>query len=317
MQLSTENQMIAYDVIGDVHGQAGKLQALLREMGYVERRGTWTPPLGRQAVFLGDLIDRGPQQESVVRTVRAMVDAGHARCVMGNHEFNAIGFATPDPREPGAFLRRHVPKNIAQHAEFLKQIGEGSPLHREFVEWFRTLPPVLDLGGIRVVHAWWHAPHVDLVTARLPVSGRMEDDFLHAAFTNSFPEWHAMEGLLKGLELELPRPHAFLDHAGVERHEVRARWWREAPASLRDIALVDDDQIEAIPDVPVPDGYLASPVVGSPVFVGHYWMQGVPKIQSPKVACLDWSAAKERHPLVAYRWDGEEVLDDARFVAAM
>ena len=54
---------------------------------------------------------------------------------------------------------------------------------------------------------------------------------------------------------------------------------------------------------------------GPPVFIGHYWMSGKPELQSPKVACVDYSAAKDG-PLVAYRWDGEQELDASRFVEA-
>jgi len=46
------------------------------------------------------------------------MDAGHARCVMGNHEYNAIGYVAPSRDSPGEFLRRHSPKNQAQHAGF-------------------------------------------------------------------------------------------------------------------------------------------------------------------------------------------------------
>ncbi|RZT92560.1 metallophosphoesterase [Rivibacter subsaxonicus] len=159
---------MGYDLIGDIHGHAAKLDALLARLGYSRRGERWIPPTGRQAIFLGDLVDRGPQQIPVVRTVRAMVEAGDAQCVMGNHEFNAIGFVTERRGESGAFLRRHSAKNRTQHAEFLQQVGEGSALHLELIGWFRTLPPALDLGGIRVVHAWWHQPHVDLMTTRWP-----------------------------------------------------------------------------------------------------------------------------------------------------
>jgi Nucleotidyl transferase AbiEii toxin, Type IV TA system len=50
-----------------------------------------------------------------------------------------------------------------------------------------------------------------------------------------------------------------------------------------------------------------SAITGSPIFVGHHWFSGHPKIESPKLACLDWSAAKDG-PLVAYQWDGESEL---------
>ncbi len=51
------------------------------------------------------------------------------------------------------------------------------------------------------------------------------------------------------------------------------------------------------------------------MFIGHYWMTGHPGLQSPRVACVDYSAAKGG-PLVAYRWDGEQELDERHFVAA-
>jgi hypothetical protein len=175
---------LGYDVIGDIHGHATKLEALLERLGYARRAASWVPPAGRQAIFLGDLIDRGPEQTKVVRIVRTMIDAGHARCVMGNHEFNAIGYATP---------RRG----------------------RVLVAWFATLSPTLDPGAIRVVRGWWHQPHVDLVVGRIAPGTRMDQAFLHAAFTPGCPEREAMEGLTKGLEIPLPDGHFFLDHGGV------------------------------------------------------------------------------------------------------
>ena len=306
---------MAYDVIGDIHGHAAKLEALLRKLGYVERSGLWVPPVGRKAIFLGDLIDRGPEQLKVIDIVRRMVDAGHALCVMGNHEFNAIGYVTPRADGSGEFLRPHSPSKIAQHAEFLAQVGEGSDRHRELVEWFRTLPPVLDLGGIRVVHAWWHQPHVDLVAAHYAGRSRMDDDVLHAAYDESSALWAAMEGLTKGQEVTLPNGHAFEDHAGVKRAEVRTKWWREDARSFRDVAIVPDGQAHAVPDHPLPDHYVHADPHGAPVFVGHYWFNGAPVVQSSKVACLDWSAAGNG-PLVAYRWDGETELSNANFVEA-
>jgi hypothetical protein len=306
---------MAYDVIGDIHGQAGKLRALLRRMGYTQRGRGWVPPQRRQAVFVGDLIDRGPEQLEVLDIVRSMIDAGDALAVMGNHEFNAIGYVTPRPDEPGAFLRRHKPGNVRQHAEFLRQVGEGSARHREWVQWFRTLRPALDLGGIRVVHAWWHPAHVETVEKAWPQGQPMSDEFLHAAYDRARPEWAAMEGLTKGLEVSLPTGHSFFDQGGVERFEVRARWWLPEPGTLRDVAIVDEDQRHCVPDLPVPADYAAQPIGGAPVFVGHYWLTGLPGPQTPRLACLDYSAARDG-PLVAYRWNGESELDAAAFIAA-
>ena len=50
-----------YDIIGDVHGQAGKLEALLEAMGYRNHSGAYRHP-SRKAIFVGDFVDRGPRQ---------------------------------------------------------------------------------------------------------------------------------------------------------------------------------------------------------------------------------------------------------------
>ena len=115
--------------------------------------------------------------------------------------------------------------------------------------------------------------------------------------------------------MSLPAGHSFFDHSDFERREVRTKWWHEDPRSFRDVAIVDEDQRQRVPDHPLPADYRGSPVDGSPVFVGHYWMEGVPVLQSPKLACVDWSAAKHG-PLVASRWDGEAELDASRFVTS-
>jgi len=313
--LSRKEISVGYDVIGDIHGQADKLEALLQKLGYVQRFGCWVPPHGRQAIFLGDLIDRGPDQIKVVNIVRSMIDAGHARSVMGNHEYNAIGYMTERRGAPGEFLRKHSEKNKSQHVEFLDQVVEGSALHRELIEWFKSLPPLLDLGEIRVVHAWWHEPYVELVTGHVPSGRPMGEDFLHAAYVKGSAEWQAMEGLTKGLEIRLPAGHSFVDHSGIERHDVRTKWWHDEPLSYRDVAIVGPAQHHRLPDHPLPADYAGAPVDGPPVFIGHYWMSGKPELQSPKVACVDYSAAKDG-PLVAYRWDGEQELDASRFVEA-
>ena len=71
-----------FDIIGDVHGCSAELEALLGKLGYVDG----THPEGRTAVFVGDLVDRGPDSPGVLRRVMGMVAAGSALCVPGNHE---------------------------------------------------------------------------------------------------------------------------------------------------------------------------------------------------------------------------------------
>jgi hypothetical protein len=87
-----------YDIIGDIHGCATHLTDLLAALGYQENDWTgayWHPE--RQAIYVGDLVDRGHEQLRVLEIVKRMVDSGSAQIVMGNHEFNAIAFATKPP----------------------------------------------------------------------------------------------------------------------------------------------------------------------------------------------------------------------------
>lgn len=103
------------DVFGDIHGQYDELVALLENLGYSPPGGAWAHPR-RTVIFVRDLIDRGPKQVGIVELVRAIAGAGSARCILGNHEFNVIAWATENLDQPGEFLRPRKQKNRQQHA---------------------------------------------------------------------------------------------------------------------------------------------------------------------------------------------------------
>ncbi len=155
-----------FDVIGDIHGYAAELIALLLKMGY-QKHGIGFRHPERKAVFVGDFIDRGPEIAECLAIVRAMVDAGDAWAVMGNHEFNALCFHTPDHSRPIGGLREHSHKNIDQHGETLRQLS--STQLKEYLAWFRTLPLYLQLDGLRVVHACWDQKQIEVISDRLAV----------------------------------------------------------------------------------------------------------------------------------------------------
>jgi protein phosphatase len=76
-----------FDIVGDVHGCSAELHELLSALGYASLEdGVPRHPEGRVAVFLGDLVDRGPDTPGVLLTVMGMAAAGSAICVPGNHE---------------------------------------------------------------------------------------------------------------------------------------------------------------------------------------------------------------------------------------
>ena len=114
----------SYDLIGDVHGCALTLEHLLDRLGYHKQGGVWRHA-SRMAVFVGDIIDRGPRIREALHIVHDMVEAGQALCIMGNHEFNALGWSTPAPPGSGkqfvrerASQRGHDPVGVQhRHAQ--------------------------------------------------------------------------------------------------------------------------------------------------------------------------------------------------------
>ncbi|NUP06186.1 MAG: polynucleotide kinase-phosphatase [Polyangiaceae bacterium] len=77
-----------FDIIGDIHGCRSELESLLRRLGYDVEAARH--PEGRKAVFLGDLVDRGPDIPGVLRIAMRMVESGAALCVPGNHEMKLL-----------------------------------------------------------------------------------------------------------------------------------------------------------------------------------------------------------------------------------
>jgi hypothetical protein len=318
---------VQYDVIGDIHGCADALAALLRKLGYRDERGAWRHP-DRQAVFVGDFIDRGPQQVETVQIARRMVDAGTALAVMGNHELNAIGWFTPNPSNPAEHLRRHTTSNRDQHRAFLQEV-EGTPLHGEIIDWFKTLPLWLELPGLNVVHACWHEPFMaELATALGP--NRTLPDALHGeAFlqptddaskdTPDFTMFKALEALTKGMEANLPPGCSFLDGSGRVRTRVRVQWWRSGAVSFLDGAeahpSIRDQLVGIDPALQVPTHATLGYGRDVAVLFGHYWRTGTPEvIDNGRLACTDYSIANGGK-LVAYRWEGEPLLVNEHFIS--
>lgn len=302
-----------YDLIGDIHGYASELKALLAKMGYQEIDGTWQHP-ERKVIFLGDFVDRGPEQVETVRIARNMVESGNALAVMGNHEFNAVAWATEDPESPGEYLRPHTEKNLNQHKDFLEQVGEGSELHQEMIKWFKTLPVYLDFPEFRVVHACWHPDHIEDINKYTDSHNRLLPEAWDQASRKGTQAYESIETLLKGLEIRLPCGHFFHDKEGNPRYDIRTRWWQQKSLTYRDLAMVPASEIAKIPHTPVEADVLPGYDGEKPVFVGHYWMSGTPAPLSEHIACLDYSVAGEKGgKLCAYRFNNESSLVADRF----
>lgn len=314
----TQSAVKGYDIIGDVHGCADELEKLLVELGYEMVGEVYRHP-DRQAVFVGDLIDRGLGQLRVLQVVKAMVDAGSARIVMGNHEFNALAYHREYPDGSGEYLRTHNAKHTGQHQEFLDQLTDEQQRH--YLEWFATMPLWLDLGGLRVVHACWHEKSMAVVEEHCGTDAPFGDpEHLVAASDKSHPLYDAIENLLKGPEISLVEngQPAYRDKDGHTRKRARVQWWNGDAKTLRDVAVMsssykteDDKPYPPLPELPL-DGAQSFVYTGDvPVFYGHYWRQGSPVRDddyTDRTACVDFSAVK-KGAMTAYRWSGEPTID--------
>ena len=140
-----------FDVIGDVHGCRSELETLLETLGYVLVRDEQGRPVdavhpeGRTAVFLGDLVDRGPDTPGVLRLAMGMTAAGHALAVPGNHEHKLVRALDGRKVTVSHGLETSLEQLAAQGPEFSAQVrawADGMVSHL-----------VLDDGRLVVAHA--------------------------------------------------------------------------------------------------------------------------------------------------------------------
>jgi hypothetical protein len=300
----------AYDIIGDIHGHADELVKLLSHLEYQDSSDGYFHE-SRKVIFLGDFIDRGEklvQHKQVLKIVMDMVQHENALAVMGNHEFNALAY---DTEHDGQFLRPHTPANNDQHKAFLNEYPEDSAEKRAVLDFFYGLPLWLELEGLRVIHACWDDRYIRVIRALCP-SIRLDKKSLIDAATKGTKAYQAIEILLKGFEYELPDGISFQDKGGKPRTAARLQWWKRDASQLGELVLPDGLNIGDAAKVAVPTDIPVYSSNAPPCFVGHYWLDGKPAPLASNVACLDYSVANQGK-LVAYRWDGEQVLDKNKF----
>ena len=250
------------DIIGDVHGEIDALRHLLVRLGVDAVHGRVDRPL----VFIGDLIDRGPDSVAVVELVQSLVEAGVAQVVLGNHEMNVL-FC--DSKEGNGWILGHDDHwwSGPQKIGFPSRVA--TPEERERIFRFLAAQPLaLESSSLRLVHAAWQAdaiakarrcatiaelrataPPVDppfslegapthdaLHDPRAPVAyhAGLAEQFLHEQNTRP----HKV--LTSGLERKIPFGSSPPFRGGQWRMLERDPWWEH-----------DDDS--------------------RPVVFGHYW----------------------------------------------
>ena len=301
----------SYDLVGDIHGQANELVRLLEKLSYKKVNGVWQHA-ERKVIFLGDFVDRGDHQREVIDIVQPMVDSGYALSVMGNHEYNAIAYYTKNDK--GDYLRSHNDKHTKQHKAFLDAY-EGDPVEKEdVIKWFKTLPLWLELPELNVIHACWDENLMNKIMD-FQGSNLLTEDLLHLSANKNNWQYEAIETLLKGKEIPLPNGHSFLDKDKNRRHEIRIQWWEQNAGTYQEAFLGPESARTHIPNDTIKGDHLIT--YGhdkKPLFLGHYWMEGKPKLLASNIVCLDYSVAKKGGKLVAYIFNSEEQLSNENFV---
>lgn len=189
------------------------------------------------------------------------------------------------------------------------------------LQWFRSLPMWLEVTNTegrkcRAVHACWDEHEIQTIKTFKDLMGGIDASFLTLATKTDSPLFKATEIVLKGKEVKLPEGEYFVDKNGHKRTSVRSRWFDVPAETFGNYAL----QSNLVCNIKLPDEIRSTakpyPTTEPPVFVGHYWLDALtPKKLAVNVACLDYSVAKGCF-LCAYRWDGEQQLENSKFVVA-
>ena len=141
------------DIVGDIHGELGALQALLQHLGYAE---DGQHPQARTLVFVGDFVDRGPDSPGVMDVVQRLVQSGNARAVVGNHEINLLRHDAKDGS--GWFFNERLASDHSKYSHFARATNT---LQRARIESFLNgLPLGLERQDLRIIHAAWSAPEI-------------------------------------------------------------------------------------------------------------------------------------------------------------
>lgn len=284
-----------YDIIGDIHGNVKPLRSLLKQMGYKERAVGWKHPR-RHAIFVGDILNRGPEIRESLRLVRAMVEAGSATLLLGNHELYALyNHAFPDETDPfAAKARRHLSETIWQYRK-------NETEWHDALEWLSHRPLWFAEPGLRVVHACW-----DLGAMRSLKGRRLKPDDFHSLTGRRFL---ALRRILEGPNLTAPSE---ITPEGKPR-SFRVKWWMDSQSTWANCGYPEQP---ALPSTLLPwlvrRRFSLHAAKFPPTLFGHYgFLKKIDLIQ-PNLACVDMGAAKGG-PLVAYRWKGERILDRTHF----
>lgn len=275
MEQSSEHGI---DVIGDLHGHSRLFLRMLELLGYQADGDSFTHPLGRRILLVGDLINRGPDSIGVLETARRLHENGTALIILGNHEF------------------RLIQRSVAQ-----------KPLDDErfnrYLPWIRTLPLFLETATLRSVHAAWHYSSIQV----LKESQANDDSFVQRTLDKETAEGKAVQTILSGIKVRLPLNPILRDRFDVPREKGRVKWWKNLEGKSFAECLYSPmnpnvwDQAPSHQEIAQVEPYLEKDKL---VCIGHYSLPPeIEKVMDP-IVCVDGCVTKDK-VLWAYRHNGE------------
>lgn len=264
-------------VIGDVHGELDALEALL---AHVDSHGR-----ARGLVFVGDLIDRGPNSPGVLRRVRALIDEGRAQLVLGNHELNLLRMDV-EPKADNLWLRGEK-RRLGDRGELPEVRVDSDGERSELLGMLADVPVALEREDLRVVHAAWDDASLEVLMAEsggLPIvgSGLVER---HNASLERIREELAQDGILDAAREDARRIRRDfpVDVLGSELHAPEI----SLAIQTRELALQNRDPLRLVtsgPEVKAASVFAAGgkwrhtrrarwwhEYEGPNVVFGHYW----------------------------------------------
>ncbi|HNW49957.1 MAG TPA: metallophosphoesterase [Prolixibacteraceae bacterium] len=303
--------MCKYDIIGDIHGHYDLLVKMLKELGYTKTSVGYFCE-GRKVIFTGDYINRGPEIRKTIHLIREMVENGNALAILGNHELNAILYFTLPKLGKSyvkevAHLKLPLIKTIEEYAKYPDEL-------KDTIQWFRHLPIYLDLGSIRVVHGGWSDAHVETVQKFMNGEAKIKKSFLKEYIDDNKLN-QAVNELVKGVEMRLPKDLILKDNKGISRRVFRIKWWEQADGkTFKEMSFGNRFKLPAytIPKEITPsiEEYTNNL---PPVFFGHYCLEKHDLIVKSNLCCVDRCVTRTQ-TLSAYRWEGETMLKQENLV---
>lgn len=143
------------DIVGDVHGEITALKDLVFQLGYDENGNH---PENRKLIFVGDLVDRGPDSPGVVLFVKNLIDRGNAQMVLGNHELNVLQHKAKSGS--GWYFEQQAKKDKDYYPFATSYEEKNKSLIYDFLS---SLPVALENDELRIVHAAWENEKIDAV----------------------------------------------------------------------------------------------------------------------------------------------------------